>query len=617
MHYRDSKKTGYYWLVKKTLNENNKDKGEMAADTLDDLTQSLETNTEYCNLPPSNHIKDSVDLWEYQEEVLTYKSSVKFKKSQWTQLKRNNKGLEEISGPQAKFSEGSKTKSQLRHYNVECDRELYGGRLEDIKQSRERLQREMDYPSCVSSAIRDHEHPTSKLNIQQIQDELLPLKNKLLIQLSKAENERYQLRDSLREKTLMLEITQRKLNQLKDKIKEHEDQIHTENEKLNRSFLRQESIPEVHTHMQSENEFLRKPFKDAPNKGVFKVGTSDCVLMQYKNNLYTDTGELDAAIEEQNKNSAEEYIRLRERLHKLEKEKAERLDTIRKLQQLPDFQKEQFMTSKSKIYEEILKQKQLQKELDESKRNLQESQEEYQQKQKYIKELEDYIQKLNMKHATFEDSVKQHMGKSEKNQKNSLCSPLVEYLKKQLHEITSKNRRLEYMNTKLEEEIMKYDRLDPEHHLERPKLKYNKVEQYRPKIKVQVKQETEEQNDRVNLFLQIQELEAEVLKMQISHQEAKAKLERCKKDFSQEYRFTTNPFVEPLHDLVLDNYMGLSGRNSKYFMGETETSINSMEACFAKMQEELESPVTTIDAELPSTSFWASPMEYTRRPNLN
>ncbi|XP_074127126.1 ankyrin repeat domain-containing protein 26-like isoform X6 [Sminthopsis crassicaudata] len=526
-------------LVKKTLNENNKDKGEMAADTLDDLTQSLETNTEYCNLPPSNHIKDSVDLWEYQEEVLTYKSSVKFKKSQWTQLKRNNKGLEEISGPQAKFSEGSKTKSQLRHYNVECDRELYGGRLEDIKQSRERLQREMDYPSCVSSAIRDHEHPTSKLNIQQIQDELLPLKNKLLIQLSKAENERYQLRDSLREKTLMLEITQRKLNQLKDKIKEHEDQIHTENEKLNRSFLRQESIPEVHTHMQSENEFLRKPFKDAPNKGVFKVGTSDCVLMQYKNNLYTDTGELDAAIEEQNKNSAEEYIRLRERLHKLEKEKAERLDTIRKLQQLPDFQKEQFMTSKSKIYEEILKQKQLQKELDESKRNLQESQEEYQQKQKYIKELEDYIQKLNMKHATFEDSVKQHMGKSEKNQKNSLCSPLI------------------------------------------------------------------------------QELEAEVLKMQISHQEAKAKLERCKKDFSQEYRFTTNPFVEPLHDLVLDNYMGLSGRNSKYFMGETETSINSMEACFAKMQEELESPVTTIDAELPSTSFWASPMEYTRRPNLN
>ncbi|KAM8979118.1 uncharacterized protein ACOB8E_001200 isoform 2-T9 [Sarcophilus harrisii] len=590
---------------KEKLPSPKEDKGEMAADTLDDLTQSLEKDAEDCNFPPSNYIKDSICLWEYQEEVVKYESSVKM------QLK-NIKSLEEmISGPQEKFSKRSKTKSQLRHYNVECDRELYGGRLEGEKQSRERLQTEMNIPSSVSSAILDHEHPTSKLILQQVQDELLPLKEKLLVQLSEAKNERYQLCDSLREKTFLVEISQRKLNQLKDKIKEHEDQIHTENENLNRSFLRQESIPEGLTHMQRENTSFPKPFKDAQNKGVFKVGTLNCVLMPYENNLttlYTDTGKLDVN-EEQNKDLADEYIHLREQLHKHEKEKAERLDTIRKLrQQHADFQKEQFMTSKSKIYEEILKQKQLQKELDEIKRKLKEAQEEKQQKWQYVKDLKDYIQKLKMKRATFEDSVKQQMRKSEKIQKNTLHSPLFEYLKKHLDELTSKNRHLEYMNTKLKEEIMECEELDIEDNLERSKLKYNRVEPYTPKIKVQVKQETEEQNDLFlqfeylkkhldeltsknrhleyrntklkeeimecdeldlednlerlklkynwvepytpkikiqvkqeteelnDLFLQIQDLEAEVLKMKISHQETKAKLERCKKDYSQEYR---------------------------------------------------------------------------------
>ncbi|XP_051856918.1 ankyrin repeat domain-containing protein 26-like [Antechinus flavipes] len=45
--------------VKKTLNENNKDKGEMSADTLDDINQSLESDRKLCNLPPSNYIEDS------------------------------------------------------------------------------------------------------------------------------------------------------------------------------------------------------------------------------------------------------------------------------------------------------------------------------------------------------------------------------------------------------------------------------------------------------------------------------------------------------------------------------------------------------------------------------
>ncbi|XP_051856241.1 ankyrin repeat domain-containing protein 26-like isoform X2 [Antechinus flavipes] len=45
-------------LKKETLNEDNKDKGEIAADTFDDFTQSLDIDMENCNLPSLSYNKD-------------------------------------------------------------------------------------------------------------------------------------------------------------------------------------------------------------------------------------------------------------------------------------------------------------------------------------------------------------------------------------------------------------------------------------------------------------------------------------------------------------------------------------------------------------------------------
>ncbi|XP_051818455.1 ankyrin repeat domain-containing protein 26-like [Antechinus flavipes] len=91
-------------LAKNVLNEKNKDKVEMATDALDDLTQSQNT--------------DSPCLQE-DHTVLASDLSVKIKKSQRT---KHPGKLQE------KFSERSKTESQLEHQKIECDRELYRDR---------------------------------------------------------------------------------------------------------------------------------------------------------------------------------------------------------------------------------------------------------------------------------------------------------------------------------------------------------------------------------------------------------------------------------------------------------------------------------------------------------
>ncbi|XP_074127183.1 uncharacterized protein LOC141544672 isoform X2 [Sminthopsis crassicaudata] len=118
-------------LTKNILNEKNKDKVEMATDAFDDFTQSQDTGTEDYDLLPSHYVQGSPCLQEDQNTVLASDLSVKVKKSQWKKLPGKIKSLEKaIRELQKKFSERSKTESQLEHQKVECDRELYRDRIQ-------------------------------------------------------------------------------------------------------------------------------------------------------------------------------------------------------------------------------------------------------------------------------------------------------------------------------------------------------------------------------------------------------------------------------------------------------------------------------------------------------
>ncbi|XP_074127140.1 uncharacterized protein LOC141544640 isoform X7 [Sminthopsis crassicaudata] len=189
--------------------------------------------------------------------------------------------------------------------------------------------------------------------------------------------------------------------------------------------------------------------------------------------------------------------------------------------------------------------------------------------------------------------------------------------------VSSTNRHMESINRCLQEETVetlkqKFDMLRLKCQLEIHN--YSQVEQYGPNVKKQVKEETKGKLKKINPLLKIQQLKAKFCKSNTGNQELKAELERYRKFFSQEHRFTTGPFLEPMNNEFVDTSLVLPRRRSIYFPENTESSESSTEDCFSKIQQAMENSVAKSDddiSELPSTSRWASPVVYSRRPNLN
>ncbi|XP_074127130.1 uncharacterized protein LOC141544634 [Sminthopsis crassicaudata] len=280
--------------------------------------------------------------------------------------------------------------------------------LEGEKQNREEPQSEMNYLSSVSSAVLDHQLQLSNLIFQQERDEWLLLKDKIVdkndflsVQVSKGEDEHHRLSDSLRKKTLILEKLQRELKQLMKKLKALKKLHHIQEEKLNRSIFKQESKQERLAQMQKEIKQHQKLFEDAQNKDVLKVVVSNGIIVQLRDNsmtLYANTEKQDCVAEEKNKKLIDHYIHVKEQLHKFENEKAERKNTIRKLQEeLADFRREKSSTLNLglSLYQKMSDIKQRLKKIDYTTNKLLELQEQNKQKQRYINELEDGIPKCS------------------------------------------------------------------------------------------------------------------------------------------------------------------------------------------------------------------------------
>ncbi|XP_072209796.1 uncharacterized protein [Excalfactoria chinensis] len=370
-------------------------------------------------------------------------------------------------------------------------------KLEQKKESKDRLETEIEsFHSRLNAVVQDlkcHQSLRSdpERTFQRERDEWLRLQDKLHHELSDVrdsnkslsqqlskmerkgnslENELHQLKETLQEKTLLLEMTQKDLNQAQCQAKENEHARELEKDQVSKFMIKQESMQERLAQLQSENLLLRQQLEDLQNKGTIKEKVMNDVqdrLHEMFNKLRADCEKQVYLMEERNKELNTKCTDLREQVFKYETDKVEREGVIRQLQQeLADALKKQSMSEaslevttryRSDLEEDKLR---LQKELDRMKTKLQESEEQRIQSEHCvhdlktvldskerevsastqklqdlllaasgtsttIKQLEEHVQRLEIENARLEAAAKQQTKRIEALQKDMQASASV------------------------------------------------------------------------------------------------------------------------------------------------------------------------------------------------
>ncbi|XP_061229009.1 ankyrin repeat domain-containing protein 26-like [Neopsephotus bourkii] len=377
---------------------------------------------------------------------------------------------------------------------------VLSSKLEQTKESKDRLETEIEsLRSRLNTAAQELErHQSSKSDVertfQRERDEWLRLQDKLhhdlsdvretnkslSQQLSKAEskansleNELHQLKQTFREKTLLLEMTQKELSQAQCQVKECDHARQLEKDQVSKCIIKQESMQERLVQLQSENLLLRQQLEDMQNKGIIKEKIVNDVQDRFNdifNTLRADTEKQVRLVEERNKELNAKCTDLREQVFKYETEKAEREGVVRQLQQeLADALKKQSMSEASlevttryrcDLEEDKLR---LQKELEKANTKIQELEEQKLQSEccvhdlktvldnkereavascqklqdllltssgtnATIKQLEEHVQRLEIEKARLEATVQQQSSRTEALQRDLQASVSVHNL---------------------------------------------------------------------------------------------------------------------------------------------------------------------------------------------
>ncbi|NXI43616.1 ANR26 protein, partial [Galbula dea] len=297
-------------------------------------------------------------------------------------------------------------------------------KLEQTKESRDRLETEMEsFRSRLNATAQELErHQASKSDVertlQRERDEWLRLQDKLhhdlsdvrdsnkslSQQLGKAEskansleNELHQLKQTLREKALLLEMTQKELSQAQCQAKECDHARQLEKDQVSKFLIKQESMQERLAQLQSENLLLRQQLEDVQNKGIIKEKVVSDVQERFSelfSKLRADAEKQVCLVEERNKELNAKCSDLREQVFKHESDKVEREGMVRQLQQeLADALKKQSMSEASlevsTRYRSDLEEdkSRLQKELEKVKSKLQELEEQHLQSEHCVHDL--------------------------------------------------------------------------------------------------------------------------------------------------------------------------------------------------------------------------------------
>ncbi|NWS26043.1 ANR26 protein, partial [Polioptila caerulea] len=329
-------------------------------------------------------------------------------------LKEKNEDLQK----ELKLNEEALTQTVFQYNGqlnlLKTESAMLTSKLEQTKESKDRLETEIEsFRSRLNAAVQELErHQSSKSDVERafqrereewlrsqdkLQHDLSDVReaNKSLSQqLSRAEskansleNELHQLRQTLREKTLFLEMTQKELSQAQCQAKEYDHARQLEKDQVNKLVIKQESMQERLAQLQSENLLLRQQLEDLQNKGIIKEKVVNDVQDRFNdifNKLRADTEKQVYLVEERNKELNAKCIDLREQVFKYETDKMEREGMIRQLQQeLADALKKQSMSEaslevtaryRSDLEEDKLH---LQKELEKAKTKLREMEEKY------------------------------------------------------------------------------------------------------------------------------------------------------------------------------------------------------------------------------------------------
>ncbi|XP_015136530.2 ankyrin repeat domain-containing protein 26 isoform X1 [Gallus gallus] len=423
-------------------------------------------------------------------------------------LKEKNDDLQK----ELKLNEEALTQTVLQYNGqlnlLKTESAMLTSKLEQTKESKDRLETEIEsFRSRLNAAVQDLErHQSLKSDVertfQRERDEWLRLQDKLHCELSDVretnkslsqqlskmeskanslENELHQFKQTLREKTLLLEMTQKDLNQAQCQAKESDHARQLEKDQVSKFMIKQESMQERLAQLQSENLLLRQQLEDMQNKGIIKEKVVNDVQDKFNdifNKLRADTEKQVYLMEERNKELNTKCTDLREQVFKYETDKVEREGMVRQLQQeLADALKKQSMSEaslevttryRSDLEEDKLR---LQKELDRVKTKLQESEEQRIQSEHCvhdlktvldnkerevsassqklqdlllatsgtnttIKQLEEHVQRLEIENARLEAAAKQQTNR-------------IEALQKDLQASTSVHNRLEDLITGL------------------------------------------------------------------------------------------------------------------------------------------------------------------------
>ncbi|XP_069658164.1 ankyrin repeat domain-containing protein 26 isoform X5 [Haliaeetus albicilla] len=389
-------------------------------------------------------------------------------------LKEKNEDLKK----ELKLNEEALTQTVFQYNGqlnlLKTESALLTSKLEQTKESKDRLETEMEsFRSRLNTTVQELErHQSSKSDVertfQRERDEWLRLQDKLhrdlsdvqetnkslSQQLSKAEskansleNEFHQLKQTLREKTLLLEMTQKELSQAQCQAKECDRARQLEKDQVSKLIIKQESMQERLAQLQSENLLLRQQLEDMQNKGIIKEKVVNDVQDRFNdifNKLRADTEKQVYLVEERNKELNTKCTDLREQVFKYETDKVEREGMVRQLQQeLADALKKQSMSEaslevttryRSDLEEDKLR---LQKELEKVKTKLQELEEQHLQSEHCVRDLK----------TALDNKEREVIASNQKLQDLLLASSGTNTTIKQLEEHV---QRLEIENARLE-----------------------------------------------------------------------------------------------------------------------------------------------------------------------
>ncbi|XP_062954863.1 ankyrin repeat domain-containing protein 26 isoform X2 [Cynocephalus volans] len=446
-----------------------------------------------------NHmLQDEIAMLRLEIDTIRNQSQEKEKKyfEDIEIIKEKNDDLQKT----IKLNEETSTKTILQYTGqlnvLTAENTMLNSKLENEKQNKERLETEVEsYRSRLAAAVQDHDQSqTSKrdleLAFQRAKDEWFRLRDKMNFdlsnlkdnneflsqQLSKAESqsnsleiELHHTRDTLREKTLVLERVQRDLSQTQCQMKELEHLYQNEQGKVNKYIGKQESIEERLSHLQSENMLLRQQLDDAHNKADHKEMIVINIQDQFHDivkKLQAESEKQSLMLEERTKELINECNHLKEKLHQYENEKAEREIVVRQLQQeLADTLKKQSMSEASleviSHYRINLEDEtqDLKKKLGQIRSQLQDAQDRHTEAVRCAEKMQDDMQKLEMENSSLKATIEKQVGKIEQLQKNLLKASSSEDEKEQFKKLLASKQSLE---SNLDQEMKKNDELEKE-----------------------------------------------------------------------------------------------------------------------------------------------------------